>query len=61
MDENQCRTCLGEANDSRYSVFKRIQESSIDEMLLILTNVKVSKQTKISMLTQLLINLFLIF
>ncbi|XP_070506415.1 zinc finger protein 883-like [Chironomus tepperi] len=48
MDENQCRTCLGEANDSRYSVFKRIQESTIDEMLQILTNLKLSQDDNFS-------------
>lgn len=42
MDENQCRVCLGEVEDSRYSVFKKVNGVAIDEMLKIVCEIKVS-------------------
>jgi hypothetical protein len=33
MDDNQCRVCLGEAEDSRYSVYKKVNGVTIEEKL----------------------------
>lgn len=42
MDDNQCRVCLGEANGSRLSVFKRVNGISIEEKLRFVTGLEVS-------------------
>lgn len=42
MDENQCRACLGEASDSRFSLFKRVNGVELQEQLEFVTTVKVS-------------------
>lgn len=41
MDDNQCRVCLGEANDGRLSVFKRVNGVAIEEKLQFVTGLKV--------------------
>lgn len=39
--DGQCRVCLGEANDSRLSVFKRVNGVFVEEKLEFVTGVKV--------------------
>lgn len=43
MDDNQCRVCLDKANDSRLSVFKRVNGLAIEEKLHFITGIKVNK------------------
>lgn len=43
MDDNQCRVCLGDANDNRLSLFKRVNGILIQEKLEFVTGIKVSK------------------
>jgi hypothetical protein len=50
MDDNQCRVCLGEASDSRYSVFKRVNSIGMIDRLEFVAGLKVSENYKINFL-----------
>lgn len=41
MDENQCRTCLGEASDKRFTIDRRVNGVFVSEMLTILAQITV--------------------
>ena len=41
MDDNQCRVCLGEADNNRLSVFERVNGVAIEEQLQFVTGLQV--------------------
>ncbi|KAG5684825.1 hypothetical protein PVAND_014037 [Polypedilum vanderplanki] len=48
MDDNQCRTCLADATGSRYTIFKKVNGTTIDEMLQSITNLEMSQEESLS-------------